>query len=99
MTLCRPCLDCGSVAPTGSRCPRCRSRWEASRGTSTQRGYGSTWRRTSQRVIARDGGVCAYCGDVATTSDHVVPKSKGGTDDLSNLVAACRPCNSRKKDR
>jgi 5-methylcytosine-specific restriction endonuclease McrA len=32
------------------------------------------------------------------TLDHVVPRSKGGTDDESNLVVACYPCNQRKGD-
>ncbi|HEX6293396.1 MAG TPA: HNH endonuclease [Herpetosiphonaceae bacterium] len=33
------------------------------------------------------------------TIDHVIPQSKGGTHDLSNLVLACRSCNSRKGAR
>ena len=41
----------------------------------------------------------AYCTLRATTTDHLVAKSNGGTDDDDNLVAACRPCNSRKRDR
>lgn len=28
--------------------------------------------------------------------DHVIPKSRGGTDDLDNLVVSCAPCNRRK---
>ena len=31
--------------------------------------------------------------------DHIYPVSKGGTDDLKNLVIACRACNQFKKDR
>lgn len=30
------------------------------------------------------------------TIDHIIPKSKGGLDDLSNLVFACRQCNCKK---
>jgi 5-methylcytosine-specific restriction endonuclease McrA len=33
------------------------------------------------------------------TVDHRVPKSRGGTDGLSNLVFACFTCNQRKRDR
>lgn len=40
--------------------------------------------------------VCFYCGRIATEIDHVVPVSKGGTGERSNLVPACRRCNSRK---
>lgn len=45
---------------------------------------------------------CAYCGKRAKghlTQDHVVPLSKGGAHDISNVVPACRSCNTRKLDR
>jgi 5-methylcytosine-specific restriction endonuclease McrA len=50
-------------------------------------------------VMARDGGVCQYCGSRADSIDHVVPRSRGGTHTWENVVAACRPCNVRKRDR
>lgn len=39
---------------------------------------------------------CVYCGRVADSLDHVVPVSKGGTNDAENLVPSCRSCNSSK---
>lgn len=44
------------------------------------------------------GGCCAYCGrsDRPLCRDHRVPLCRGGTDDISNIVPACRPCNSAK---
>lgn len=47
------------------------------------------------------GGRCAYCGCVPAelTVDHVVALSRGGTNWITNIVPACRPCNSRKHDR
>lgn len=44
---------------------------------------------------------CAYClrSDVKLTMDHMTPLSKGGEHTRSNIVPACKPCNSRKKDR
>ena len=42
---------------------------------------------------------CVYCGKPADTFDHVIPKRRGGTDDPSNLVPACRSCNASKGSR
>ena len=39
---------------------------------------------------------CAYCGDDATSLDHIVPKYKSGCSNRHNLVPACRRCNSNK---
>ena len=50
-------------------------------------------------VFARDGGRCQYCGATAENIDHVIPRSRGGEHVWENVVAACRPCNSRKEDR
>src|SRR5581483_8267624 len=50
-------------------------------------------------VMARDAGMCQYCGSRADSIDHVIPRSKGGTHTWENVVAACRPCNARKMDR
>lgn len=49
-------------------------------------------------VCARQSNRCYYCNRVSRqlTRDHRVPLSKGGTDSIANIVAACRPCNSRK---
>jgi hypothetical protein len=47
-------------------------------------------------ILAAHGGVCHYCGDLATHIDHIVPRIDGGSDDLGNLIAACLPCNLRK---
>lgn len=50
-------------------------------------------------VFARDGHRCQYCGATAENIDHVIPRSRGGTHTWENVVAACRPCNTRKEDR
>jgi 5-methylcytosine-specific restriction endonuclease McrA len=50
-------------------------------------------------VLQRDRFRCAYCGERASTIDHVVPRSRGGRDGFDNCVAACGPCNTRKGDR
>lgn len=52
------------------------------------------------QVLDRDNFTCQYCGekapDVELEVDHINPVSKGGTDDLQNLVAACKSCNRGK---
>jgi len=50
-------------------------------------------------VFIRDGHACQYCGVPAENVDHVMPRSRGGAHEWENVVAACRRCNSRKKDR
>lgn len=50
-------------------------------------------------VLRRDGNRCAYCGQAATTIDHVLPRSRGGQDSWENLVACCLRCNNVKGDR
>lgn len=59
------------------------------------------WRTPLNRraVFARDGHRCQYCGAPAESIDHVVPRSRGGRHTWDNVVAACRPCNVRKRDR
>lgn len=45
-------------------------------------------------------GLCAYClRQRKLTVDHVEALARGGAHDPSNLVMACQPCNSRKRDR
>jgi 5-methylcytosine-specific restriction endonuclease McrA len=50
-------------------------------------------------VMARDSSSCQYCGGRADSIDHVVPRSRGGEHVWDNVVAACRSCNTRKRDR
>jgi 5-methylcytosine-specific restriction endonuclease McrA len=50
-------------------------------------------------VFVRDNFECQYCGRPAENVDHIVPRSRGGGHTWDNVVAACRPCNSRKENR
>lgn len=63
-------------------------------------------------VLARDGNACVYCHrkdgeygpletprDALMCLDHVVPLTRGGSDDMGNLVTACGSCNQFKSDR
>ena len=55
-------------------------------------------RRLSRRaVLARDGFRCQYCGNTRhLTLDHIVPRSRGGSNSWENVVTSCAPCNVRK---
>jgi 5-methylcytosine-specific restriction endonuclease McrA len=52
-------------------------------------------------LLEKWGRKCAYCDahDVPLEIDHIHPKSRGGSDRVSNLTLACRPCNQRKANR
>jgi 5-methylcytosine-specific restriction endonuclease McrA len=54
-------------------------------------------------VLATQGRVCslklARCTGVATSADHVIPRSMGGDDSDDNLRPACLSCNAAKGNR
>ncbi|WP_434475185.1 RNA-guided endonuclease IscB [Fervidobacterium islandicum] len=52
-------------------------------------------------LLEKWGRKCAYCGrsDVPLEIDHIVPRSRGGTDRVSNLTLACRECNQKKGNK
>ena len=52
-------------------------------------------------LLAKWGRKCAYCDaeNVPLNIDHVHPRSRGGSNRVSNLVLACVPCNESKDDR
>jgi len=58
---------------------------------------------TRFNVFLRDRFSCQYCGNGFSASDltfdHVVPRSKGGRTNWTNVVAACSPCNLRKGNK
>jgi len=60
-------------------------------------------RPTRSNIIWRDHNKCQYCAnDFAAgelTLDHIVPRSRGGKNTWTNLVACCKKCNQTKRDR
>lgn len=62
---------------------------------------GSLSNRLRIAVLERDGYRCVYCGltsaEATLQVDHVNPRSLGGSDDATNLVAACFDCNNGKR--
>lgn len=70
-------------------------------GPITPRLPDEEWWPLRNAVIERDGWRCAYCEDASErfTADHVIPLSRGGSNDPENLVCCCLPCNSSKRDQ
>lgn len=58
---------------------------------------------TRRNIYRHYGNRCCYCAKRFASSElnleHVVPRSRGGTTDWSNIVTACVPCNLRKGNR
>lgn len=78
---------------------RTRNRLRATR----KRGAEGSHTATDIRIqYENQKGKCYYCGEFTGKKysvDHVIPLSRGGSNDPSNLVIACPSCNSAKKDR
>jgi 5-methylcytosine-specific restriction enzyme A len=75
------CVGCGRPT-TGSRCADCDGRlpgWE--------------WERRKRRILRRDRWICAICGGLAATVDHIRPISAGGSNDPANLRSLCLDCH------
>jgi 5-methylcytosine-specific restriction endonuclease McrA len=55
---------------------------------------------TNRALFRRDGHLCLYCGEqfkhAELTRDHIVPMSRGGSDNWENVVTACFRCNNQK---
>lgn len=67
-----------------------------------------------KKLFRLQKGICAYCGCKTIkklkphhprklkvrvfTLDHVIPRSKGGTNRWENIVGACFECNQKKAD-
>jgi len=62
---------------------------------------------TNTFLFARDGYRCLFCGRPGAqlrhreclTRDHLIPLSRGGTNEWTNVVTACSSCNTRKGNR
>lgn len=98
----RRCSSCETdlVRPPAKYCPTCTKAkaWQGSdRGPETA---GRPWRKIRAAVLERDGHRCVQCGvQGANHADHVVPKSQGGGDEMSNLQTMCARCHAKKTGR
>ena len=92
------CYPPGS--PGRAKAERRQREYEADQLLKQKMRYVSAGKRRA--VLERDGQRCVYCDadlkDVTAAIDHRVPVSAGGTNEIENLQATCKTCNSRKKD-
>ncbi len=56
---------------------------------------------TRRNILQRDSNCCQYCGcdGEKLSIDHVIPRSRGGTDSWENVTTACLACNVLKGNR
>lgn len=85
----RPPVPCGP-----------KERW-GYEGPITPRLSEKEWWPLRNAVVEEANSTCHYCSDQhdSMCADHVVPLSRGGSNDRDNLVCCCIPCNSSKADR
>lgn len=71
---------------------------EVRRSTSLRLGQ-SEWSILRTEIFERDNYTCRYCGAYGgrLECDHVMPVSRGGSNDPHNLVTACFTCNRSKR--
>ena len=53
-------------------------------------------KRFRRQIYSAWGDNCAYCGSVAESLDHVMPRHNGGLTVMQNLIPACLHCNGNK---
>ena len=112
--LCKACKRHGtrtSYNAHGCRCEACRqAATESQRRYTSKKRSQFVEPVDAARVFELDGWRCYLCGERVLTSvppnhalyptlDHVVPLSKGGTHERSNVRCAHRSCNGGKRER
>jgi len=91
----RRCLGCGARIRRGSRCGKCLAAQKSKYHTAE-------YVKNRAIVLVRDAHTCQKmrngrkCCRYANTADHIDPN---GPSTVENMEAACRPCNSGKRDR
>ena len=101
----RPCSYPGCPALTAGRyCEKHGKEMESrynkyDRDTETRKRYGRTWKRIRDNYI-KANPLCEDClkRDALTPAEevhHIIPLSKGGTHEDSNLMSLCESCHSR----
>ena len=103
----RPCAKAGCIrlASKKGRCDQHQPKaWDHKGKTRHERGYGSDWDKVRKDALIRDDYLCQVCLKKkiytrATEVDHIKPKSKGGTNNLINLMSICNKCHKIKTQK
>jgi len=72
------------------------------RSSKSGRRLPSGWARRKRFVLMRDNYLCRLCYKSfppADSADHIIPVTRGGSEDVSNLQAAHLRCNLQKGNR
>jgi 5-methylcytosine-specific restriction protein A len=110
MVLCHICAGCGNITDRRKYCSACERkrtarRWAVFQKERQEQGqniyHSKGWQVLRQTVLERDRWLCLEClrngiYTSATEVDHIIPRSQGGSDDLSNLQSLCHECHKRK---
>jgi 5-methylcytosine-specific restriction protein A len=99
----RLCTRCRQ--PCRGRCPNCtpaqRHDTDQARGNSSQRGYGSHWRRTIRPAFLRDNPLCTICSALAEVPDHwpvtrkqLIERGVPDPDAAHRLRPLCLACHA-----
>jgi 5-methylcytosine-specific restriction endonuclease McrA len=101
--MCRPCRR-AKVKAQRAKNPhlgKARHKRAKHRRRARERGADGDCTPEQWESILKDWGhACAHCSTtgVEMTQDHIIPLSKGGSNDWTNYQPLCHPCNSRKSD-
>lgn len=92
---------CAAYVTKRGRCDKHQPKAWAKQGSGSSRGYGWKWSALRRQVLERDDYLCQPCLNAkritkASEVDHILPKSRGGTDIASNLESICPSCHGYK---
>lgn len=81
--------------------PEMRRFWQRNRDAMKRGTIGNGWTVEQEQQLIKDYDYrCAYCNEVRElTMDHIVPLTRGGSHSIDNIVPACVPCNSSKRNK
>lgn len=95
----RQCLRCDQLVRDSSYCAFHQLEADINREKKASRKLlkGGEWKRQRAKALSRDNYQCVRCGNaINLTVDHLIPRSKGGTNELSNLQTLCTECHITK---